>query len=251
MSVSVEEFYDRLWARHRPEYGASREHLEGFFENGEVRGKSVLDAGCGSGVFSVIFAEKGAVVTGVDASEKAIEAGKELKRERGEENVEFMRADMLDLPFRDSSFDVVWAWGSVHHTERPMHALDELLRVLNTNGVMLLALYRKSRLTPLHGILTRIFSRAPLAVQPFLAKLMALMLYPFVALFRKREKVRKGETLEHLVLDWFFVPARRHFDPDEIRSYVEARGLEVERVVDAAGRFDSTSNFILKMRRAE
>ncbi len=246
---TVERFYDRLWARHRPEYDASREHLEAFFEDDEVRGKSVLDAGCGSGVFSVIFAEKGAVATAMDASEKAIEAGKALKRERGAEGVEFLKADMLKLPFEDASFDIVWAWGTVHHTGRPTAALDELVRVLRDDGTMLLALYRKTRLTFLHRVATGILSRIPFALQPLVAKLIAFPLHPFIALFKKREKLRKGETLEHLVLDWFFVPVRSHHDPEEIRRYLETKGLGIEMAIVKASRFDSTSNFIFKMRR--
>ncbi|MFC1672150.1 class I SAM-dependent methyltransferase [Planctomycetota bacterium] len=250
MTDRVARFYDRLWARHRPEYAPSREHLEAFFDDGEVTGKSVFDAGCGCGIFSVICAEKGAIVTGADVSAGAIEASEALKKERGVGNVEFMRADMLDLPFEDSSFDIVWAWGSVHHTERPMDALDELLRVLKDDGVILLALYRKSRLTFLHGIATRILSRTPLAVQPFLAGLISLPLYPFITLFKKREKMRKGETLAHLVLDWFFVPIRHHYDPEEIRLYMQSKGFGMEKAIVTASRFDSTSNFIFKMRRA-
>lgn len=247
---SVERFYDRLWARHRPEYDACREHLEAFFEDGEVRGKSVLDAGCGSGVFSVIFMKKGAArVVGVDASEKAIETGEALKKERGAEGVDFMKADMLELPFEDASFDIVWAWGTVHHTGRPTAALDELTRVLRDDGTMLLALYRKTRLTFLHRVATGILSRTPFALQPLVAKLIALPLYPFIALFKKREKLRKGETLEHLVLDWFFVPVRSHHDPEEIRRYLETKGLGVRMAIVKASRFDSTSNFIFKLRR--
>ena len=114
---------------------------------------------------------------------------------------------------------------------------------------MLLALYRKTKLTFLHRVVTGVLSKVPLPLQPLLAKLISIPLYPFVALFGKREKLRKGETLEHLVLDWFFVPVRSHHDPEDIRRYVESKGFRVERAIIRASRFDSTSNFILKMRR--
>ena len=79
---------------------------------------------------------------------------------------------------------------------------------------------------------------------------MALFLAPVVFFFKKREKSRQGEKLEELILDWYFVPIRHYYTPDEIRSYLEERGFEIEKFLPASGRFNSTSNFIFKARKS-
>ena len=67
--------------------------------------------------------------------------------------------------------------------------------------------------------------------------------------FKKREKSRKGEKLEELIIDWYFVPIRHYYKPEEISTFLEDRGFEVEKYLPASGRFDSTSNFIFKAKK--
>ena len=127
----VGKFYDVVWTEYIPEYKASEKHWEIFFSDEEVKDKSVLDAGCGTGIFSIIFANKGAGrVTGIDISEGSLQTARSLKEKFELNNAEFQRQDMLALPFADASFDIVWAWGTVHHNTDPLKAIDELIRVL-------------------------------------------------------------------------------------------------------------------------
>ena len=59
----------------------------------------------------------------------------------------------------------------------------------------------------------------------------------------------RGEKLEELIIDWYFVPIRHYYKPEEIRGFLEERGLVIEKYLPASGRFDSTSNFIFKARK--
>jgi ubiquinone/menaquinone biosynthesis C-methylase UbiE len=156
---------------------------------------------------------------------------------------------MLALPFADASFDIVWAWGTVHHTTDPFKAIDELIRILKPSGAILLAVYKRTKLTFIHEIIRKTLLRTPKKTWKALAKILGLFLYPVIFLFKKREKSRKGEKLEELIIDWYFVPIRHYYTPEEIRAFLEDRGLEVEHYLPASGRFDSTSNFIMKARK--
>jgi len=247
----VSRFYDVVWTEYVPEYEASEKHWGIFYSAEEVQGKSVLDAGCGTGIFSIIFARNGAAsVTGIDISEGSLETARSLKEKFRLDNVDFRKADMLDLPFPDGSFDIVWAWGTVHHTTDPPAAISELARVLKPSGTLLLAVYKRTRLTFLHEAVRKILVRTPKRTWKALARIMAVFLSPVISIFKKREKSRKGETLEELIIDWYFVPIRHYYRPDEIRSLLEHRGFTVEKFLPASGRFDSTSNFILKARKS-
>lgn len=246
----VGRFYDVVWTEYIPEYPASEKHWEIFYTAEEVKNKSVLDAGCGTGIFSIIFANKGAAkVTGIDISEGSLETARSLMEKFNLENAEFRKEDMLKLPFEDETFGIVWAWGTVHHTTDPHKAISELIRVLKKGGSLLLAVYTKTRLTFIHEIIRRTLIKTPRKTWKILSKILALFLAPVVFFFKKREKSRKGEKLEELILDWYFVPIRHYYVPDEIKSFLEERGFDIEKFLPASGRFDSTSNFIYKARK--
>lgn len=246
----VGKFYDVVWTEYIPEYSASEKHLEIFFSDEEIENKKVLDAGCGTGIFSIIFANKGAsLVLGIDISLGSLETAKALKKKFGLRNVEFKKEDMLKLPFEDEAFDIVWAWGTVHHTTNPFKALDELSRVLKKGGALLLAVYKRTKVTFIHEIIRRTLIRTPKKSWTILSKIFAFFLAPVVFLFKKRQKSRKGEKLEELILDWYFVPIRHYYCPEEIKELLEKKSFVIEKFLPASGRFDSTSNFILKARK--
>jgi ubiquinone/menaquinone biosynthesis C-methylase UbiE len=245
----VGKFYDVVWTEYLPEYKASEIHWKIFYTPQETRGKSVLDAGCGTGIFSIIFARNGAAqVTGIDISEGSLETAKALKAKFGLDNASFQKQDMLNLPFDDESFDIVWAWGTVHHTTDPFTAMAELLRVLKTGGSILLAVYTRTRVTFLHDFIRKTLVHTPKKTWKALSKILALVLSPIVLVFKKREKSRKGEKLEELIMDWYFVPIRHHYYPGEIKAFLEEQGFTIEKFLPASGRFNSTSNFIYKAR---
>lgn len=95
---------------------------------GDLRGKRVLDVGCGLGDNAILLAARGAQVTGVDVSERSIAFARE-------------RAGRLRLPYAPTfvcapieraalprrTFDVVWGDGFLHHV---LHDLERVLRAL-------------------------------------------------------------------------------------------------------------------------
>ncbi len=246
----VGSFYDVVWTEYIPEYPASEKHWGLFYSAEEVKNKAVLDAGCGTGIFSIIFARKGAGnVTGIDISPGSLQTAQGLKEKFRLPNVEFLNQDMLELPFEDETFDIVWAWGTVHHTTNPFKAIAELARVLRHGGSLLLAVYKRTKVTSVHEVIRKTLLKAPRKTWTALAKVLAFFLAPVVFFFKKREKSRKGEKLEELILDWYFVPIRHYYTPEEITVFLNERGLVVEKFLPASGRFNSTSNFIIKARK--
>jgi len=249
----VRDFYDVVWTEYIPEFEKSKEHLEMFFSADEVQNREIFDCGCGTGIFTNIFGTMGAgKVTGLDISPGSLGTGKKIQSDLKLENVEFVEGDMLDLPYDDASFDIVWAWGSAHHTENPEQALNQIDRVLRPGGGLLLALYKKTRLTWIHEILRKTLIRVPKAMWVPLSKVMAFFLWPIVKireLFRK--KARGGEKLSELILDWYFVPIRHYYLPETIRGFLQDRGYTIEKYHPGSGRFESASNFIFKARKAD
>lgn len=120
------------------EYRIGKDILESYAARlGNLRGKSVLDIGCGLGGKTVAYAEAGARVTGVDISEDNIARSVAFARSRGVEAV-FTAGDAERLPFAEGTFDVVIANDSLEHFAAPESALRELARVLRPGGSIFL-----------------------------------------------------------------------------------------------------------------
>jgi SAM-dependent methyltransferase len=98
---------------------------------GDVAGRRILDAGCGSGALSVALRDRGAVVTGIDASAGMLA----LARRRLGDDVALHVVDLSDrLPFDDGAFDDVVASLVLHYLEDWGPTLAELRRVLRPGG---------------------------------------------------------------------------------------------------------------------
>ncbi len=104
-----------------------------FRQLGELRGRRVLDFGCGHGMAAVVLARQGAVVTAFDLSPGYLDEARQRARANGVA-VEFVRADGDRLPFGDGSFDRVWGNAVLHHLDLE-RAGRELWRVLRPGGV--------------------------------------------------------------------------------------------------------------------
>ncbi|MFI1197237.1 class I SAM-dependent methyltransferase [Micromonospora sp. NPDC020750] len=103
---------------------------------GNVSGRRILDAGCGSGPLSAALRAKGAVVTGFDVSAAMVD----LARQRLGEDADLHVADLsAPLPFPDAEFDDVVASLVLHYLEDWSGPLAELRRVLKPGGRLLLS----------------------------------------------------------------------------------------------------------------
>jgi demethylmenaquinone methyltransferase / 2-methoxy-6-polyprenyl-1,4-benzoquinol methylase len=92
-------------------------------------GDSVLDACCGTGDLAIACARAGGRVTGLDFSEPMLERARRKAPE-----LEWVRGDLLELPFADGSFDAATVGFGVRNVEDLDRALRELRRILRADG---------------------------------------------------------------------------------------------------------------------
>lgn len=108
--------------------------------------RRVLDAGCGGGYASSMWLDPSWQGTddsqwyGVDISEAVNVAQERLSSMPG---THFIQADILQLPFREQTFDAILSEGVMHHTPSTERALKSLARLLVTGGKFLFYVYRK------------------------------------------------------------------------------------------------------------
>ncbi len=110
---------------------------------GNVKDKKILDVGCGSGIFMIDFAKRGAYVIGIDYSQKMIDiARKELKHYKIPSNqYKLVQANATELPFKDQSFDFILTTGLTDYLtdKQDQQFLEEASRVLKKNGTLIVS----------------------------------------------------------------------------------------------------------------
>jgi demethylmenaquinone methyltransferase/2-methoxy-6-polyprenyl-1,4-benzoquinol methylase len=92
-------------------------------------GDRVLDAACGTGDLAIIAATHGANVTGLDFSEQML-----VRARRKAPDIEWLRGDLLELPFPDDSFDAVTVGFGIRNVDDLQRGIAELRRVLKPGG---------------------------------------------------------------------------------------------------------------------
>jgi SAM-dependent methyltransferase len=100
-------------------------------------GNRVLDVACGEGYGSALLARSAAHVTGVDVSEPAIAHASRAYADRG--NLAFVQASCTALPLPDASVDVAVTFETIEHIAEQGPFLDQLARVLQPDGVLVLS----------------------------------------------------------------------------------------------------------------
>jgi len=145
-SDSYAENFGFEWNLHNKtqlDNAASRDSEESFaqktgFTPDELRGKLVLDVGCGMGRYSDVVSRWGATVVGVDLT-SAVDAAQGNIGSRA--NVNLAQADIFNLPFADKTFDYIFSLGVLHHTPDTKAAFDKLPRLLKPGGKLAIWVY--------------------------------------------------------------------------------------------------------------
>ena len=156
----------------------------------EVKGKTVLDYGCGHGMHSVSIARFGGKITGVDLSEESLKIAKRRSEEDGfSEKIQFVTGDCESLPFADHSFDIVFDGGTFSSLDIEK-AFSEIARVLKPGGLLI-------------GIET--LGHNPLA--------------NFKRWINKKRGIRTGWAAEHIMKMSDFEHAKKYFDVRETKFF--------------------------------
>ncbi|MCH8945301.1 MAG: class I SAM-dependent methyltransferase [Nanoarchaeota archaeon] len=177
-------------------------YIRNKFNFAKLKGKSILEIGCGTGVVSCLFAKNDAEVTAIDITRQGIDiTNKNAKAQKVRINA--IQQDAENLEFLDEAFDYVFSWGVLHHSKDTLKAFKQVARVLKKDGEGLIMVYNKN------------------SARYYINGLYWLLL---------RGKILKGynfETVQDFYTDGYY---HRHFTPKELRIELEKNELKCTKV---------------------
>jgi 2-polyprenyl-3-methyl-5-hydroxy-6-metoxy-1,4-benzoquinol methylase len=125
--------------------GLAEQSLRTYLDAGRLDGKSFLDVGSGSGLFSLAARRLGARVHSFDYDPQSVACTRELKRRYFPDDQDWMieEGSVLDQGFlrRLGQFDIVYSWGVLHHTGAMWEALENVKSLVPVGGKLFIAIY--------------------------------------------------------------------------------------------------------------
>ena len=144
--------YDRFFTNYDQFRYRNERHLLACIAALNVAGKKLLEIGLGEGAESERLIRQGARWSGVDLTAEAVERVRTRLTLRELPYEELRQGSVLDLPFADDSFDMVFSHGVLHHVPEIKQAQSEIHRVLRPGGELVIMMYARWSLNYLVSI---------------------------------------------------------------------------------------------------
>ncbi|MBA5867364.1 MAG: methyltransferase domain-containing protein [Nitrospira sp. CR1.3] len=248
--------FGRNWAkflRHVTEEGMARAEaslIETIGKEG-LAGKNFLDIGSGSGLFSLAARRLGAKVTSFDYDRDSVQCAQDLKERfyPHDDHWTILQGSVLDPEFMEQlgRFDVVYAWGVLHHSGDQWKGLARAMAATRPGGTLLVALYNdQGWLSRYWTTVKWLYMHVPIA-QPLLIAFYApyFIGLRWVVRFFKRQGVHeRGMSLWYDMIDWLGGWPFEVAAPQDVLARGAEQGFQAVHV-KTVGRRQGCNEFVL------
>jgi SAM-dependent methyltransferase len=207
--------------------------------------KTFLDVGCGSGLFSLAARRLGARVLSLDYDPQSVACAVQLKNtfSPGDPDWQIERGSALDQSYlrNQGTFDVVYAWGVLHHTGAMWEALENMVPLVKQGGKLFIAIYNdQGKKSDIWRFVKRTYNRTPkslrfLILWPIGAALLSGV--TLVDLYRLRKpriastvSAPRGMSLWIDFVDWVGGYPFEVASPNQIIDFYRRRGFCLDKL---------------------
>ena len=226
----------------------AEQSLREMLEAETLAGKTFLDIGSGSGLFSLAARRLGAKVFSFDYDSHSFACTKELKKRffAEDENWQIEQASALDANYVESlgKFDIVYSWGVLHHTGEMWKGLENAALAVKDGGKLFIAIYNDTGSQAQRWKwIKKTYCKLPRALKTPFAVLTvapdeAKRLLNFTAKGKPFEYVRywtnyrnaRGMNRWYDIIDWVGGYPYEVATPDEIFEFYKAKGFRLTKL---------------------
>lgn len=209
-------------------------------DSDKIQNKEVLDIGSGSGINALAFLRLGAKkVTCFDVDLDSVEATQSILQTYYPDKASWkvFQGDILDVdPGEIGRYDLVYSWGVLHHTGNLHKAIENASTLCKSHGLMILALYRRTRLDSFWRFEKRIYLQSNLLIRSIIESIYVIT-YLSASLIRGRNiikfvinyKTQRGMNFLVDIRDWLGGYPFETIQDSNLIEILRSLGFELEK----------------------
>lgn len=225
-----------------PRISMAENSLRYMLQVDTLEGRSFIDVGSGSGLFSLAARRLGARVQSFDYDPKSVACTAELRRRYFPDDPFWtvQEGSVLDRTFleRLGQFDVVYSWGVLHHTGKMLEAISNIIPLVAAKGSFFIAIYNDQGWISRYWAVVKMLYNKGILARFAMITIHAPYLCGLRWMIRKlsRRPLDRGMDLWRDALDWLGGYPFEVAKPEVILNLFTDRGFTLTRLTTCGGR---------------